>query len=78
MADIKKALSFVPGKHKLNLHASYAIFEDGEFADRDKLEPKHFSKWVEFAKENDLALDFNPTYFSHDKVENEFNTFLSK
>lgn len=68
MADIDKALSLVPGKHKINLHASYAIFEDGEYADRDKIEPKHFRKWVEFAKERGLGLDFNPTYFSHDKV----------
>lgn len=69
MADIDKVLSFVPGKHKLNLHANYGIFEEGEFADRDKLEPKHFKKWVEFAKERGLGLDFNPTYFSHDKVK---------
>lgn len=69
MADIDKVLSLVPGKHKLNLHANYAIFEEGEFADRDKLEPKHFRKWVEFAKERRLGLDFNPTYFSHDKVK---------
>lgn len=68
MADIDKALSLVPGKHKINIHANYAIFED-RFVDRDKLEPKHFSKWVEFAKERGLALDFNPTYFSHDKVK---------
>lgn len=70
MDDIDKVLSFVPGKHKINLHANYAIFEDGEFADRDKIEPKHFEKWVEFAKERGLGLDFNPTYFSHDKVKN--------
>lgn len=69
MADIDKVLSLVPGKHKLNLHANYAIFEEGEFADRDKLEPNHFRKWVEFAKERGLGLDFNPTYFSHDKVK---------
>lgn len=69
MADIDKVLNLVPGKHKLNLHANYAIFEEGEFADRDKLEPKHFRKWVEFAKKRGLGLDFNPTYFSHDKVK---------
>lgn len=69
MADIDKVLSLVPGKHKLNLHANYAIFENGKFVDRDKLEPKHFRKWVEFAKERGLGLDFNPTYFSHDKVK---------
>lgn len=69
MADIDKVFSLVPGKHKLNLHANYAIFEKGEFVDRDKLEPKHFAKWVEFAKERGIGLDFNPTYFSHDKVK---------
>ena len=69
MADIDKALSLIPGKHRINLHASYAIFEEGEAVDRDKLEPKHFKKWVEFAKERGLGLDFNPTYFSHPKSE---------
>lgn len=69
MADINKALSFIPGKHKINLHASYAIFEDGEWADRDELEPKHFAKWVEYAKERGLGIDFNPTYFSHPKAD---------
>lgn len=68
MADIDMVLSMVPGKHKINLHANYAIFENGEFADRDKLEPKHFAKWVEFAKERGLGLDFNPTFFSHPKA----------
>lgn len=70
MADIDKALSLVPGTHRINLHASYAIFEDGGFADRDQLEPKHFKKWVEFAKARKLGLDFNPTYFSHPKASN--------
>ncbi len=69
MADIDEALSLIPGKHRLNLHANYAIFEGGEFADRDKLEPRHFKKWVEFAKERGLGLDFNPTYFSHPNAE---------
>lgn len=69
MADIDKVFSLVPGKHKLNLHASYAIFEAGEFADRDQIEPKHFKKWVDFAKERGLGLDFNPTLFSHDRVK---------
>ena len=65
MQDIDKAISLCPGRKKLNLHACYAIFEDGEFADRDKLEPKHFKKWVEFAKERNMGIDFNPTFFSH-------------
>lgn len=64
MADIEKTLSLIPGKHRINLHASYAIF-DGKPVDRDQLENKHFSKWVEFAKKYDLGLDFNPTFFSH-------------
>ena len=68
--DIEKVLSFVPGKHhKLNLHASYAIFDEGEWADRNKLEPRHFAKWVELAKKNNLGLDFNPTLFSHPLAE---------
>ena len=69
MADIDKAFSLIPGKKKLNLHASYAIFEDGEFADRNALEPKHFKKWVDFAKERNMGIDFNPTYFSHAMVK---------
>ncbi len=68
MADMDKAMSLCPGKKKLNVHACYAIFEDG-FCDRDKLEPKHFKKWVEFAKERNMGIDFNPTFFSHDKVK---------
>lgn len=69
MQDMDKALSLMPGTKKLNLHASYAIFEEGEFVDRDKLEPKHFAKWVAFAKERNMGIDFNPTFFSHDKMK---------
>ena len=65
MADMDKALSLIGGKHKINLHACYAIFEDGEFADRDALEPKHFARWVAYAKERGIGIDFNPTFFSH-------------
>ncbi len=68
MADIDKAFSLIPGKNKLNLHACYAIF-DGDAADRDSIQPKHFAKWVEFAKARGLGLDFNPTYFSHPMVK---------
>ena len=69
MQDMDKVMSLCPGKKKLNVHACYAIFEDGEFVDRDKLEPKHFKKWVEFAKENNMGIDFNPTFFSHQRVK---------
>lgn len=68
MADIDKAFSLIPGKKKLNLHACYAIF-DGEHVDRDKIQPKHFEKWVKFAKERNMGLDFNPTFFSHPMVK---------
>ena len=64
MQDMDKAMSLCPGKKKLNLHASYAIFENGEFA------PKHFKKWVEYAKERNMGIDFNPTFFSHPMVKN--------
>jgi L-rhamnose isomerase len=66
MEDIDKAISLIPGKHKINLHASYAITADK--VDRDKLEPKHFQVWVDFAKGRGLGLDFNPTLFSHAKA----------
>ncbi len=69
MADYDKAFSLIGGKKKLNLHASYAIFEDGEAVGRDKIEPKHFKKWVEFAKERNMGIDFNPTFFSHPMVK---------
>ncbi len=68
MADIDKAFSLIPGKKKLNLHASYAIF-DGEKADRNALRPEHFKKWVDFAKSRGIGLDFNPTFFSHPMVK---------
>ena len=68
MADMDKVISLCPGAKKINVHACYAIFEDGEWADRDKLEPKHFKKWVEFAKARGMGLDFNPTFFSHPKA----------
>ena len=71
MADIDLVLKLCPGTKKMNLHASYAIFdeENGGWVDRDKLEPKHFKKWVDFCKERGLGCDFNPTFFSHPKCD---------
>lgn len=69
MEDIDVALSLMPGKKKLNLHASYAIFENGETVGRDALLPEHFAKWVAFAKERNMGLDFNPTFFAHPMVK---------
>ena len=68
MADMDVAIKNIGGVLKLNLHASYAIFADGEYADRDALEPKHFAPWVAFAKERGMGIDFNPTFFSHPMV----------
>ena len=71
MADIDKVIELVPGQVKMNLHACYAIFdeENGGWVDRDKLEPKHFKKWIDFCKERKLGCDFNPTFFSHPKCD---------
>lgn len=66
LADIDKALSLIPGKHKLNLHAIYAITDKP--ADRNALTPEHFAPWVDFARERGLGLDMNPTFFSHPKA----------
>ena len=68
-ADLDQALRLIPGKKRLNLHASYAVFENGEHAERDELQPKHFRAWVEYAKTRGLGLDFNPTFFSHPMVK---------
>ncbi len=69
-ADLSLAFSLMPGKKRLNLHACYAIL-DGESVDRNAYEPKHFEKWVEFAKAEGLdGIDFNPTMFSHPMMKN--------
>ncbi|MGW6301608.1 L-rhamnose isomerase [Peribacillus butanolivorans] len=68
--DLEKAYSLIPGKHKLNLHAIYADTE--EKVDLDEIEPRHYTKWVEWAKVKGLGLDFNPTCFSHPKSDDGF------
>ena len=73
MQDMDFAMKLMPGRKKLNLHASYALFAPGEHVDRDAIEPKHFAGWVKFAKERNLGIDFNPTFFSHDKVKDGLN-----
>src|SRR5258708_3583377 len=66
-ADLDEALSLIPGKHRLNLHAFYGEFGDKK-VDRDAIEPEHFKNWIAWAKQNGLGLDFNPTCFSHPKA----------
>lgn len=68
--DIEKALTYIPGKHKLSLHAIYA--DTDEKIDLDQIEPRHFETWVNWAKQNGLGLDFNPTCFSHEKADSGF------
>ncbi|WP_042224173.1 L-rhamnose isomerase [Oceanobacillus manasiensis] len=68
-SDLEKALSLIPGKHRVNLHAIYGE-TNGEVVDRDEIKPEHFEKWVGWAKEQGLnGLDFNPTLFSHPKTD---------
>ena len=69
MSDLDKVFSLTPGKKKLNLHACYAIFAEGESAGRDELLPKHFEPWLDFAKKRGVGIDFNPTFFSHPMVK---------
>lgn len=68
--DLEKALSLIPGKHKVNLHAIYA--DTDEAVELDQLQPRHFSRWVEWAKKQELGLDFNPTCFSHPNFQNGY------
>ncbi|MGC9941717.1 MAG: L-rhamnose isomerase [Verrucomicrobiota bacterium] len=70
-ADLEQAYALIPGKHRLNLHAFYGEF-GGKKVDRDEIEPKHFSNWIAWAKQNRLGLDFNPTCFSHPKAAEGF------
>ena len=73
--DLEIALSLIPGKHKVNLHAIY--LDTDEIVDLDNIQPYHFDKWVAWAKKHQLGLDFNPTCFAHDKSSTGF-TLSSK
>lgn len=68
--DLEKAYALIPGKHKLNLHAIY--LDTDEKADLNEIEPKHYTKWISWAKEQGLGLDFNPTFFSHPMYKDGF------
>jgi len=70
-ADLEKAFSLIPGPKRLNLHAIYAD-TDGKTVDRNKLQPKHFKSWMDWAKKNHTALDFNPTFFGHPMAASGF------
>jgi L-rhamnose isomerase len=70
-ADLEKALSLIPGNHRVNLHAMYGEF-GGKKVDRDEIEVAHFKNWIAWAKANGLGLDFNPTCFAHPKAADGF------
>ncbi len=74
--DLEEVLSLVPGSYKLNLHAIYAE-TDGKRVERDQLKPEHFKGWIEWAKKNNVGLDFNPTLFSHPLADSGY-TLASK
>ncbi len=63
-SDLDKALSLIPGKHRLNLHAIYGDF-GGKKVDRNEITAEHFQGWITWCKDRGLGLDFNPSYFSH-------------
>lgn len=67
--DILKAMSFIPGRHRLSLHEIYGDFGE-RFVDRNEVEPSHFESWIQWAAENGIKLDFNSTSFSHPKSGN--------
>ena len=70
-ADFEKAISLIPGSHRMNLHSIYAV-TNGKKVDRDALQPEHFSYWADWAKANKLGIDFNGSFFSHPKADSGF------
>ncbi len=66
--DAVKAYSLIPGRHRFNLHACYAE-TGGKRVDRNELAPEHFARWIDWCKEHNLGMDFNPTYFAHPKAD---------
>ncbi|MEE9429642.1 MAG: L-rhamnose isomerase [Melioribacteraceae bacterium] len=70
-ADLEKTYSLLPGNHRLNLHAIY-LENDGKKIERTEVQPEHFSRWIDWAKENTAGLDFNPSFFSHPLADDGF------
>lgn len=69
--DLEKTYALIPGRHRLNLHAIY-LENEGKKVERNEIQPKHFSKWIDWAKNNCSGLDFNPSFFSHPKADDGF------
>ena len=70
-ADFETAYRLIPGTHRFNLHAMY-LETGGKTVDRDQIEPAHFGGWIDWAKDLGVALDFNPSFFSHPKSNDGF------
>jgi L-rhamnose isomerase len=70
--DLDRALSLIPGKHRLNLHALYADFSETKAVARNELSPAHFRSWIDWCKDRRLGLDFNPSFFSHPLADEGF------
>ena len=70
-ADLDRALSWIPGRHRLNLHASYAE-TGGQRVERSELEPEHYRNWIAWARDRRMGMDFNPTFFAHPKAADGF------
>lgn len=70
-ADLDRALSLIPGRHRLALHGIYGDF-GGQVVDRSKILPEHFSQWIDWGKERNMGFDFNPSLFSHPKADDGF------
>ncbi|MBN2024872.1 MAG: L-rhamnose isomerase [Pirellulales bacterium] len=69
--DVEKVLELLPGRHRLNLHAMYPD-AGGAAVERDQIEPAHFQGWIDWAKDLEIGMDFNPTFFSHPKAADGF------
>jgi L-rhamnose isomerase len=69
-ADLEKAMSLIPGRQRLNLHAMYA--QTTKKVDRNELAPEHFSAWIDWARDHCAGMDFNGTFFAHPKADSGF------
>jgi L-rhamnose isomerase len=70
-ADLEEVLSLLPGRHRLNLHAIY-LETGGQRVERDQIETRYFQRWIDWARDRQIGMDFNPTFFSHPKAADGF------
>ncbi|MCC6123646.1 MAG: L-rhamnose isomerase [Pirellulales bacterium] len=70
-ADAAQAMRMIPGRHRFSIHAIY-LEPGAQRVERDQIEAKHFSHWIDWAGELGIGLDFNSTFFSHPKAADGF------